>query len=124
MVVIYSVKIVETHGPFNKGRSGEAPENQGNRLLPFEVCQARRSLFPGIKQFKVRRRVTRPGSFGIIFLLPGPVLSSYLHGSNHRCIPCLIFAQFILESQAAPGDTTPGESGTPGDCPHYPFQNR
>jgi hypothetical protein len=37
-------KVIETHGPLDKGRSGKAAKDQGHRLFAFEICETNRVL--------------------------------------------------------------------------------
>ena len=72
MVVILCVEVFETHGPFDKGRSGEAAEDQRYRFVPSKVRKVHGTFAAHVAQLKVGGDVPGFGCQGIEPLLPRP----------------------------------------------------
>ena len=74
-VVILLIEVVETHGPFDVGRSGEATEDQRHWLTTLEVIEANGILTIHIVQLEIWSDVPSFGRKIIEPLLPGTIFS-------------------------------------------------
>ena len=80
-------KVIETHGPFDKGGSGVAAKNQCHRFLPPEIREAN-GIFPVcVAQIEIRSNVSGPGCVGIKLLLPDLGFLSIMKKSRHGIAP-------------------------------------
>jgi hypothetical protein len=75
----FLVKVVETHGPLNIGRSGKTSKYQSNGFFPPEIAQPDSVFAADIAECKIRSRISNPGSEFIVAFLPGGSLLAILN---------------------------------------------
>ena len=79
LIAEFPVKVVETHGPLNIGRSGKTAKYQGNRLFPLEIAQPDCVFAADIAERKIRCRISNLGSKFVVAFLPGGSLLPILN---------------------------------------------
>jgi len=82
LLMVFLVDLLETHGPFDIRRSGEASKDQSYRGFPLETAQVQWVLSVDFPKLKVWRQVADFGGLGIVFFLPRGGLVTVLDSSH------------------------------------------
>ncbi len=83
-------EIIETHGPFDEGRSRVTAENKSDRPFSFEIRETNGILAVRVSQFEIRGDVPYLGRYRIVLSLPRPSLIPMFDKVEHAFTPLII----------------------------------